>query len=386
MRSQGLWIILTAFCVMSAPAIADRTAEFEAQRAALAEGDNEGRYRLAEWATKRGMKSEADALYRAVLASEPGHDGAYRAIWRLADRGSLGVDSKALTQAEQSVGRGFRRSETAHYVVLSSAGQAWTREQRSRLERAYTQFMRVSRDLGLNPLPLRHKLVCVLFRDKPAFERFARTHDNMRSGWSYGYYAPARDRVVLFNGEREKGADDFAKKRTLATTVHEAIHQLHFHTSVQNKHVQYPLWINEGLATAYETDAPRGDFGPDHEFAPRLERLAEVLQRGEQIPLRVLVQLDKVPAAARDVRAMYCQSYALVSWLATERSAELGTYLALMRAEPPGRPRPKRYAALFEAAFGDIASLEKAWLADQHARVASLKRATGVLTRASSSH
>lgn len=85
------------------------------------------------------------------------------------------------------------------------------------------------------------------------------------------------------------------------------------------------------------------------------------------MPLRDLVALDAIPEGRLErAVAIYSQSCGLVSWLARRRALELGEYLRLMAAEPPGRPAAARHVALFESAFGDIERLEAAWLDEAH--------------------
>ena len=267
--------------------------------------------------------------------------------------------------------KGFRICQTTRYIVFSNEKARWTQAQLVRLEAACDQFHRFARSVGLRPAPLRHKLVCVLFREKEDFSRFALDHDQMNSSWSLGYYSPRSDRIAFYNAEAEEDADEFASKRVIATTIHEAIHQLSFHTRIQTIHVQYPLWINEGLATSFETDSPNEAFGPDHEFDARRHRFRTLLEDGQLIPLRSFVALDQMPDSGREtVFTVYNQSYALFSWLARHRKKQLREYLALMLKEPPGRPSAARHLELFEQAFGDADRLEAAWLTDERQQLA----------------
>jgi hypothetical protein len=248
-------------------------------------------------------------------------------------------------------------------VILSDAGRKWSRVRGELLEQTYVQFQRYANRLDLRPMPLRHKLVCLLFRQRDEFATFAREHDGVTAAWCLGYYSPQNDRMVFFNVESERGADEFAEARAIAATVHEAVHHLHFHTGLQTSAVQYPLWSGEGLATAFETSTPDEGFGPGQDFWPRRERFHGILEAGRLIPLRSFVQLDRMPDDRRDtVRTVYSQAYALASWLARNQPVELRGYLMSMRREPPGRPSPRRHLKLFEQAFGNVDVVEEAWL------------------------
>ncbi|MBT8484980.1 MAG: DUF1570 domain-containing protein [Phycisphaerales bacterium] len=261
--------------------------------------------------------------------------------------------------------------ETRRFVVFSDASPRWTRLQMARLERAHHQFHRFLDRLGTTPGPLRHKLVCVLFATRDDFIEFARSHDGVVASWILGYFSPRNDRIVFYHGaETLEEEDEFADLRATATTIHEAVHQLSFHTGLQSVHINYPLWICEGLAAAFETANPDAAFGPAYEFAPRRHRFEQMLAGNRLMPLDRLVRLDHFPdERAETVQTIYNQSYALVVWLARHRRDELRAYFAAMRAETPGRPTGDRHHAIFTAAFGPPAQLERTWLRHEHARV-----------------
>jgi hypothetical protein len=331
--------------------------------------------------------------------------------------GPLPSASPALDDTRDRLPHRFIAHETARFVVLSDADPAWARHQGECLERAYHQFLRFARRLRLEPDPLRHKLVCVLFDRRDDYLAFASTHDDVDEPWIAGYYAPDNERVVFYHGdsnpsviearsgldrlredletiaeqaqdarhrgrlarataladqrdryrehiERESArVDAFARHVNVATTVHEAVHQLLFTTGLQSRHVVYPAWISEGLATAFETDDPRAAFGPDHDHERRREGFRELLEAGGLLDLDTLATVTDLPPHDDTlVRAVYLQSYALVTWMCRFRQTELRRYLELMREEPDGDPTPARHRALFEEAFGDVAALERAWL------------------------
>lgn len=344
-----------------------------ASAAGLTSPDAEARLGAAARAEADGRLADAALEYRRVFIEDPDNDAAYRALHDLAERTPLERESNRYQAAHAFLGK-FREYESHHYAVLSNAKASWTREQLARLERAHDAFQRHCRSLGLRPLPLRHKLVCVFFKSRDEYARFARSHDRMTVDWVYGYYTPRGDRVMLFDGEREEHADEFAHARAIATTLHEAIHQLHYHTHVQSMYVQYPLWIGEGLATAFETEDPTRTFGPEQEYAPRRRRFENLLERDELLSLSKLVRAERMPQNdVKAVHAFYCESYALVTWLVRNRPRELADYLERMLREPFGRPGADRHVELFEAAFGDIVKLEKAWLRDEERALADAR-------------
>ena len=311
--------------------------------------------------------------YPAIL-----QDGAYDKALRLPANLNPAIESEPYHMARDLLPESFVEYGATRWVVLSDADAQWTRQQAALLQRAHHQFLRYTRRLGLQPKPLRHKLVCVLFENRNEYRKFAQQNDGVTAEWISGYYSPRHDRVVFYNvststpkhissTRHRAGATsyprDITDKRATGTTVHEAIHQLMFHTGVQTPHIEYPLWICEGLATAFETDDPDAAFGPDHEYAPRRERFEQILEADLLIKLRKLVTYARMPDNSDEtVQALYHQSYALVTWMSRFRRDELHTYLQAMLAEVPGRPTPQRQLELFEQAFGDVDQLERTWL------------------------
>ncbi|MHC4946952.1 MAG: DUF1570 domain-containing protein [Planctomycetota bacterium] len=365
-----------------------------------------------------GRLDDADALYRLILAEDPDHDAAFHALWGLSRGQALPPSSPTAARARTLLPDTFVEHETKRYLVLSDADPRWVREQAGRLERAYDRFIRFANRLDLRPLPLRHKLVAIVFADRAEFASFAGRHDTPVGPRIAGYYSPAADWLVFYHVEsdenvaaarqalegmlaeiddlrrasrrarnlghrdeaqalrafmegRETRLDDaearlnwFAHRQSIMVTVHEAVHQLMFHTGVQAPHVRHPLWLTEGLATAFETDNPAGPFGPDREFAPRREGFYHLLDNGLLVPVRDLVALDDdVLRDHPDPSAVvYHQGYALVTWMCRSRKIELREYLRRLNALPPGVPTPERHLEVFEAAFGDADKLEKRWL------------------------
>lgn len=420
-------IVLTATWMHNARALPDASspdrAEFQRRRSHLPLDHSQPWISLGAWAREHGLLDEADALFREYLQSMRWDNQVYESLVRLAAVRPLPAVSAPSRAANELLPARFARRESTHFVVFSDADSTWTHTQTTYLERAYHQFQRFTRLLDLDPLPLRHKLVCILFQSRADYRRFAEDHDGLRDAAVAGYYSPNHDRIVFYHpssnpsvgeaqlrltdmerdidrlkndargamtrGDRRGAASlrrtivlyrdhlererakvgTFLDQTSVATTVHEAIHQLLFHRYVQTPSVQYPLWVSEGLATAFETDRPLHAFGPDHHYDVRREAFDALLHDGKLLAVRDLVQLSTLPSRRETLaHVVYHQSGALVSWMCRFRRRELTAYLELMRREPSGRPSPSRHLELFESAFGDPARLERAWLHFEHDR------------------
>lgn len=399
------------------PSAGELGAQLDVRAKSPLQADPANLLKVAAWAEKNGRLEQAEAAYRRLLDDDPFHQRAREALFSLAERRPLPPTSPAYEEARSHLPDRFLELQTRRFIVLSDADRQWTRRQAQRLERTHHQFQRFARRLGLDPLPLRHKLVCVLFADREDYQQFARTQDEVADPWIAGYYSPMHDRVVFYQGEanpsvvearaklrqmrtemdslareadhatqqghheqaevlrqqqhryrdhlRHEGerVDAFADQVSTATTVHETTHQLLFHTRIQSPRIQYPIWISEGLATSFETDDTGGAFGPDHDYPPRRDGFSELLRSDDLIDLRDLVTWTRLaPTDEQIIHIVYQQSYALLTWMNRYRRTELRHYLELMLSEPPGPISTDRYREIFQQAFGDIDRLQRAWL------------------------
>jgi hypothetical protein len=418
----SMFVSIAGATARAAPPSEALVQEFE--RRAERCDDTASRLTLARWAAGRELLDEADELLRAVLDDDPLNRDAYGALVALAEDRSLPRESDAYRSARSSLPHRFIEYDTRRFVVLSDADPHWTRAQAQQLERAHYQFHRFADRLDLHPRPLEHKLICVLFRDRGDYRQFGKRFDEVTDPWVAGYFSPQHDRTVFYYGGanpsvidawekidrmqddvndlerqvariRRRGEPDqasvledrrrryqehvdrererietFTRQVNDATTIHETVHQLLFHTSVQSKRIEYPIWISEGLATAFETDSPHTAFGPVYDYAPRREGFDEVLREDRLIDLRELVTWTTIADDdERTVHAAYHESYALVMWMSRFRRDELRSYLESMLLEPPGTLSPQRHLELFERAFGDVDRLQRAWLRHERERL-----------------
>jgi hypothetical protein len=331
------------------------------------------------------------------------------------------LESGPLADVRALLPDAFKVHQTAHYVILSDAGRSFAQRQGEHLERAFHQFHRFCERLGVTPLPPRHKLVVVAFGDREAYRRFARLHDGVADAVLAGYYAPTSDRVVLYDvqsnpsvrqartrldemrtdlraldrqiraaevaglperakalrgmkeqyeghlGQQEQRVSAFMVQAAAATVIHEAVHQLMYHSGVQSPRVQYPIWVNEGLATSFETEHPHGSFGPDREYEPRRAEFRALRAAGRLMRLRDLVVLPQdADSSEQAINVIYHQSYALVTWMVRKKPEALRAYLdELRRGDSAAQGGAERWLAVFEKIFGDVDALERAWLEEE---------------------
>lgn len=364
MNDRASWHPRASLCVLMLPLLASGPAM------AWQDAGLEQKLARAARLVTDGDFGQADAVYRDVLRRDSESEEAIKGLQAIAQARPLPSRSGRFDEVRSLLPTTFKCFESEHFIALSGADAQWTRQQLESLESAFVAFGDYADELELDAWPLAHKLVCVFFASRREYADFGLTYDRRRVESSFGYYSLPRDRTVLFSSPDEDDFDEFGTRRLIAAVVHEAIHHLHYHTGVQSRFIQYPLWATEGLATVFETNLPSGPMGPDEDFAPRRRRFERLVEQDRILPLSSLVRFDSTIGLAREqVAAIYNQSYALMRWLMHTDPDGVRTYLAMMRREPPGRPTSDRHLEIFEAAFGDVRSLDVAWLRHELATI-----------------
>ena len=304
----------------------------------------------------------------------------------------------------------FQKSETKHYAILSDCSPQDIAMVGTLLEATYVKYHEVCDSLGWKPNLLRHKLVAVLFRDQRNFNDFAMQVDKVNKSWVMGYYSPLADRLVFFKSDsaadvkkvmadlnaqtkqvQEIGAaqkspgqalrpnqevehaqtqlaaekdriQDSTEAIFVSTAVHEAAHQLFFHTDIQRPGVTYPLWLAEGLATNFETERTDIQFGYHVDNWRRRDAFKLAWEKDGLVPLEIMLTQERFSDGTNSAEAIadfYAQSYVFTNWLMRERPTELRLYLEslLDGSFAIAGQRKKK----FEAIFGPIARLERSW-------------------------
>lgn len=370
----------------------------------------------ADAATKDKDFARADALYRKAWQDPMQRRRAATSLTALHKTPGfkLTTDSDAIKTALAQLGPGFTRHETGHFVILSNCDLRWTQARGELLERTRSQFNRVADRLALDAVPPRNKLLCILINSRDAYLAFATTHDKLKAMWIAGYYSTRSNRIVFYNDTtgpeyeaarreldraradvkdaRDKAAkaerdgnpglaqrlnaaaddlesriksedgrlSDLATDASTAKTIHEAIHLLAFNSGVQSADRDYPFWLSEGLAIAFETENPKAAFGPDRSSSrTRLERYKQLLAEGKIKPLSELITItDASNCDAAAAEALYCQSSAFFSYLYGKNAPAIGRYIRAINDGAPGRVSDSQQLALFVSSFGDPGAID----------------------------
>ncbi|MHB1156978.1 MAG: DUF1570 domain-containing protein [Phycisphaerales bacterium] len=302
---------------------------------------------------------------------------------------------------------GWFLRQSDHYLVIYDGHALWADTRVTLLESAHDTFLAAFRKIGINPQPLRQRLVCVLFNEHADFQTYAQNIDRFNNDWSGGYYSARTNRVAFFNfqtspqvqnllldmrkaeadqqrwlGESANGPGSRsqlidAQRRLIEAraryelvtaygnirqTIHESAHQLAFNTGVQRRDLQYPFWFSEGLATNFETIAPAAPFGPAFDNPSRRSEWIVAYRDHHLPPLSRLISLTEAPAGQIPRETAYAQAWSLFHYLYTQRPADLRRYINAMLAMPPGPRTADQLADDFIQSFGPPSAVETAWL------------------------
>lgn len=363
-----------------------------------------------------GRLADADAAYRRGWWTASTRGEAARALRSLHDRRdfSLPVDEGAVATTLAELAGPYRRTESEHFVILSNCSRNWTVSRGRLLERAYHEFFRVMDRMDYPAHPPKSKLLCVLISEHGDYARFARKSDGVQAGWVAGYYAGLSNRVVLYDDltgpafeaafaqldgfrEQAKRADsdsriaaragendradqlqsravdlrrhekkersrieDEARAASESKMIHEAIHLIAFNSGVQSRAHEYPFWLTEGLAMAFETDRPKAAFGPDCGHADnRSAEFERFLAEGRVIPIRELVGISEATEESSErAETLYCQTEALFDRLFDDDRMALSALLGRYLEQPAGDLSAERHVGLFTQQLGDPTLVE----------------------------
>ncbi|MBW3540100.1 MAG: DUF1570 domain-containing protein [Planctomycetes bacterium] len=303
---------------------------------------------------------------------------------RLQAREPVGRDFEPLSNEElgrrllDEFGAGFEIVTTRHYVICTSAGRTyaeWCGALFERLMRAFYTHWR-SRPLELHE-PSR-PLVAIVFADADDFAEYATRDAGAATAMSGGYYSIRTNRMVLFDLTASAGqpparpaaeitAKVAASPFNVATVVHEATHQIAFNSGMHTRYADNPLWLTEGMAMYFETPDLSNQSGWRTVGRVNPRRMAGfrdyIARRRQPEALAALVR-DSGRFTNRETAAdAYAEAWALTWFLIKTRRREYVEYLHRISQKPRlVWDEPEERLQEFIAAFGDLESLDRAFL------------------------
>jgi hypothetical protein len=269
---------------------------------------------------------------------------------------------------------GFQVYKTRHYVIVyntSAAYATWVGELFERLYRGFYNYWQRQHRLDLQEP--RFPLVAVVFRDKSSYVQFAEKEVGEAAEAMIGYYNMKTNRMAMYDltgvnglgGSRVSASNTRIinqllsqprAERTVATIVHEAVHQIAYNSGLQVRLADNPRWLSEGLAMYFEAPdlSSRGGWSMGKVNYHNLRKFAQYLPRRPTDSLTTLISSDERLTHSRAAADAYPESWALTYFLMKSRKREYSQYLLELAQFPPlGETSERQRVALFKKHFGD---------------------------------
>jgi len=321
---------------------------------ALGPDDLEGHLELAKWCRQHHLDKEYTELLQKAVRIDPDHQEA-ATLWYEYQKRHLKLpisDAKGRKLLEE-LGAGFKIKRSSHYLICYNTDQTFAQQRAYLFEKVYQAFYSYFESKGLKLVPLKERLVAVLFDSRDDYLNYARARD-ARLEHMEGFYSGLDNRVVFYNlmnrpeyvesrkqaetverrlsalygqvarasprtkivieyksgrrvtlskqqalrqiaddkrelGELKRQMVGFYLDENVSVTVHEVAHQLWFNSGLVGRLRWSPHWLGEGVAAFFEP-AYRGEWaGMGRSNPRRASDYAELLGQGKLLPLERLL-------------------------------------------------------------------------------------------------
>jgi hypothetical protein len=294
----------------------------------------------------------------------------------------IASDAEIIQSLKTVIGEDFQFLRTRNYLIAYDTNIAyaeWVGQLFERLKRGFYNYWHARRVTLREP---RFPLVAIVFSSKAGYLAYGEREIGASAQSMYGYYNLNSNRVVTYDltgvdglvsrGERvhtQAMVNQILSRpqaeRTVATIVHEAVHQLSFNSGLQVRLADNPIWLSEGLAMFFEAPdftSPQGwSIGNVNYHNLRLFRA--YLPRRPDDSLESLLRDDQRFKDGAKVIDAYPESWALTYFLIKTKGRQFSAFLNEIAAlEPLGEVTAAERLELFEKHFGDLQKLNKAFV------------------------
>ena len=241
---------------------------------------------------------------------------------------------------------------TAHFQLMHATAPAQAEALGQRLETLLSRFRHTYHEAGFVTHPPSHPLSWLFIERPEDYENLVAAETSAVVRADEAWYSSRSDTVVLLRRPEEHELPAGSCRIS-----HEAAHQLAYNVGLQKRGVLYPLWLNEGLATHFETAA--ATFAGDN--PERRSGLARAYRAQQLYALeKVIIVVTAGEDHERDA-VLYAQSWGLVQFLYQRDPSRFREYLYLLALRPPGERPAASLQREFASSFGTVAELEPAW-------------------------
>lgn len=283
-------------------------------------------------------------------------------------------------QFQEQLPQGFGVYKTRHYVLVYNTSEAYVQWVAELFESLYRRFYNYWKTKGVRLEEPRFPLVAVVFSNKASYLTYAEREIGETARSMIGYYNMKTNRMVSYDltgidgllpaGTRVPNSRVIQQilsrpqaERTVATIVHEAVHQLSFNSGLQVRLAGNPLWLSEGMAMFFESpdQSAKGWGAIGRVNVHNLRLFLQYLPQRSENSLETLIVDDaRFRDAATAVHA-YPESWALTYFLLRTKSREYVAYLQeLAELEPFTEVTGRERLDTFKQHFGsDLQKLDR---------------------------
>lgn len=327
---------------------------YQGRLGALEPDDVEGHLELAEWCRQHHFNKEYADLLQEAVRIDPSHQRAAKLWYEYQKRRlKLPISEARAKKLLGELGAGFKIKRSSHYLICHNSDETFAHQRGYLFEKVYQVFYSYFESKGFELVPLRERLVAVLFDSHAGYLGYARARD-ARLEHMEGFYSGFDNRVVFYNLmnrpeyiESRKQAEmvqkrlsvlygriaraaprskiviqyedgrritlskrqalgqvardkqqleelkskmtGFYRDENVSVTVHEVTHQLWFNSGLAGRLRWSPHWLSEGVATFFEP-AYQGEWaGMGRLNSRRMSDYHELRNRGRLLPLEELI-------------------------------------------------------------------------------------------------
>ncbi len=267
-----------------------------------------------------------------------------------------------------------------HFVVVYRGAPAYAQWIVGMYERLYKGFYDYWRKMGVELHEPEFPLVVNVFANQNGYLEQAAL-DGLQEGQAMiGYYHLHTNQTVSYDltGSQTTAAPNKqlgknaliqlirsrpGAERTVATIVHEAVHQLAYNSGLQVRLADNPLWLSEGIAMFFESpdlNSSWGWSGIGKTNQYQLNAFKRLSPASESDWITPLVQDDEQFTNPATVSLAYARSWALTYFLMKSKPKEFAAFMKEMSEEIPLAPtNSRRRLETFYKHFGqDVQSLQ----------------------------
>lgn len=281
-----------------------------------------------------------------------------------------------------TLGDGFQFRQSKHYLIAYNTNPAYAEWVGQLFERLYRGFYNYWKARSVVLQEPRFPLVAIVFSNKASYLAYGQRDIGDAAGSMLGYYNMNTNRMVMYDLTGVDGAVPAGQRvsthilinqilsqpqseRTVATIVHEAVHQLAYNSGLQVRLADNPLWLSEGLAMYFESPdlrSPQGwKMGNTNQH--NLLLFTQYCGRRTGDSLVALIRDDERFKSVQSVADAYPESWALAYFLMKARGKQFGEYLKeIGKLEPLGESDVEKRTELFIQHFGDLQKLDRDFL------------------------